>query len=1074
LEIVGKALLFQARSGKAIPGNNGEITVRRSKSIARRGIRMKPLPILNAAAFFLLAVILSYWIGGGMQAYAVGTVDKIDGTVIAGSIDNRISISITNPSANTPIEGVALEVFEKGRWISNIRIQADESGPLAPKSTRRFTVVFDISPDAEGDAVDKVTLVVTAKGALVDHPNPAFVVKIQKPKGSDEAETLQQPVLKLVKITGPPPIDPVTKKGARYDYTENQSGYTAITQRFGKDHSVFGVAVTYAPLEIIPGKPFHIEVEVRQRVFEEFQPDCTQNNIRSAKANPKWISQGSAGAGSFSPGVSIGAGSFKGWARSKDPLGCGDGIVKLKLYLIPEKPEYKDVFKKTFYDYSWKVESEGRDSGGTNSMGYGGEGKARLLFRYPDEYFFKLDIEITPHEYSSFLWSLKLQYRPPEPGQTAIASLPPFEFPPELTQPAAQGVGGTQVVSGEEIGNDVPEGDGSDREGTFEPNRLDPNRKDVSAKIREWISAAEPPENVTEGARFRYDPWGRKIGTTADGGIIRATSKPAYAQSTPEKTVWSMRKELDSVNHCTLEEYVVAKLQNQSIDSCQGRYKAPAAATVAKLTGLPLAEAKEKLEQAGLKPKLVAGKPASSKRDEGTIVSQNPAPGTKLRPGTSVTLEVYGPYNPNVTIPDVAKLSVNEAKARLEAKGLKARLIALGPAPSNGLSFKVKEAEPKSGVKVAPGTEVKVKVYGKYSPPLVAVPRVGGLSFSKAKDVLTRAGLKVSPKSAGAAPSEGQSAKVKSQEPGVGAKVTPGSEVKVYVFSKYVPPDSTIHEEITGQTETIAVGAWRMVGRTGPKVTSQPGCRRPVFQGNTVHYLTEPDYGYWDFSFTWKDPPPVIEPNKEYSIQITSQARRRGRPTGEAGVGARIGIAVDGIRGNVLKCFANGKEARPDYFAWSGFQSTANGVAKLILGTNDPDQFKISLWITDGGCSAALIGEYTYRRGPSTGPGPINVERADSVNFIGSFRLSDPTRSSAKYRGTVNFRAGGTFTSVEYVDGKRRTGKGKWSFNQARRTFIIDWQPGGRFEGNVSGNTHDFVIAGRWAEGNSGKLRINK
>ena len=128
-----------------------------------------------------------------------------------------------------------------------------------------------------------------------------------------------------------------------------------------------------------------------------------------------------------------------------------------------------------------------------------------------------------------------------------------------------------------------------------------------------------------------------------------------------------------------------------------------------------------------------------------------------------------------------------------------------------------------------------------------------------------------------------------------------------------------------------------------------------------------------------------------------------------------------------------------------------------------------------------LISEYTApgQERPTggteeTAPGPITVERADTVDFVGSFRLADPKRTNAKYRGTVNFNAGGAFVSVEYNDGQRVDGKGAWSFDRTRRIFAIDWRPGGRFEGTVSGNTHDFVISGRWSNGKQGRLRIYK
>jgi len=197
--------------------------------------------------------------------------------------------------------------------------------------------------------------------------------------------------------------------------------------------------------------------------------------------------------------------------------------------------------------------------------------------------------------------------------------------------------------------------------------------------------------------------------------------------------------------------------------------------------------AKKLLEDVGLVADPKIKESAKSEDQQLTVISQDPAPGTNLKQGNHVKLVIYGPYNPKVAVPDVAGLSVKDAKAKLEAKGLKVNLVASDPAPSDSLSFKVKEAEPKAGDKVAPGTEVTVKVYGKYSTPLVLVPGVEGLSFSDAKNRLIEAGLKVSAKAVEPAPSKDKSDRVKSQKPLVGTQVNPNSEIEIWVFGKYIP-----------------------------------------------------------------------------------------------------------------------------------------------------------------------------------------------------------------------------------------------------------------------------------------------
>lgn len=106
------------------------------------------------------------------------------------------------------------------------------------------------------------------------------------------------------------------------------------------------------------------------------------------------------------------------------------------------------------------------------------------------------------------------------------------------------------------------------------PNSINPNHPKVATLIKEWISSAEPPMNATDGANARYEHYGRWVGEGINGIIGKVTANPDdVAGRTPEKYVWDKRDKLDSVDHCTLGEYVIAKLKNSSIDHCKGRYK---------------------------------------------------------------------------------------------------------------------------------------------------------------------------------------------------------------------------------------------------------------------------------------------------------------------------------------------------------------------------------------------------------------------------------------------------------------------------------------------------------------------
>jgi hypothetical protein len=144
-----------------------------------------------------------------------------------------------------------------------------------------------------------------------------------------------------------------------------------------------------------------------------------------------------------------------------------------------------------------------------------------------------------------------------------------------------------------------------------------------------------------------------------------------------------------------------------------------------------------------------------------------------------------------------------------------------------------------------------------------------------------------------------------------------------------------------------------------------------------------------------------------------------------------------------------------------------------------PDNLTAVMGLVDGvwgdldSAIAGRCGGAGTARGSGRSGLPVN--QASAGHFVGRFNLSDPIRTEAEYNGTVIFSSDGTFTSVERGTTLRpniRNGSGIWSFDAPTLTFTIQWQPGGRFAGIVSGNTGDFTIAGKWGDGLTGRLRV--
>ncbi|WP_415407918.1 PASTA domain-containing protein [Sulfurovum sp. CS9] len=179
---------------------------------------------------------------------------------------------------------------------------------------------------------------------------------------------------------------------------------------------------------------------------------------------------------------------------------------------------------------------------------------------------------------------------------------------------------------------------------------VDPNSSNVATHIRDWMNNARPPRNAVPGANVRYSPKGNMM-DSVPGGTIRSTHDEGM-QIDPV-FLWKNKRSLDSVDHCTLEEYVIAKLKKQSIEKCRGRYQG-----IGDLRGKSVADAKDKLNKTKIKYTVKEETEAPSKEKEGTIEKHTPGPNSWFKRGKTVELVKYGPY----TYFDEAMTAVNKCK----------------------------------------------------------------------------------------------------------------------------------------------------------------------------------------------------------------------------------------------------------------------------------------------------------------------------------------------------------------------------------------------------------------------------
>ena len=108
---------------------------------------------------------------------------------------------------------------------------------------------------------------------------------------------------------------------------------------------------------------------------------------------------------------------------------------------------------------------------------------------------------------------------------------------------------------------------------------------------------------------------------------------------------------------------------------------------------------------------------------------------------------VVGPYRgggaqETGNVPSVIGLSAQEAKAAIEAAGLKVQFLLGDPAPSQDKALTAYSQDPKGGTSQAKQSLVKVTIYNKPAAgPAVAAPSLLGMSAAEAIKKLQAAGL---------------------------------------------------------------------------------------------------------------------------------------------------------------------------------------------------------------------------------------------------------------------------------------------------------------------------------------------
>jgi eukaryotic-like serine/threonine-protein kinase len=159
---------------------------------------------------------------------------------------------------------------------------------------------------------------------------------------------------------------------------------------------------------------------------------------------------------------------------------------------------------------------------------------------------------------------------------------------------------------------------------------------------------------------------------------------------------------------------------------------APDQVQVPRLVNLTEAQARSAIGDAGLTVTNVEFANSDTVA-AGNVISQQPQPDTYVDPGTGIEITLSS-GKPQVTVPNVVGMQLKDAKAALEALGLK---VTTDEQDSDEQKNKVLESNPEAGIKVDAGQTVKLS----YSDGPEQVPDVRGKTQAQAEQLLRDAGF---------------------------------------------------------------------------------------------------------------------------------------------------------------------------------------------------------------------------------------------------------------------------------------------------------------------------------------------
>jgi beta-lactam-binding protein with PASTA domain len=201
----------------------------------------------------------------------------------------------------------------------------------------------------------------------------------------------------------------------------------------------------------------------------------------------------------------------------------------------------------------------------------------------------------------------------------------------------------------------------------------------------------------------------------------------------------------------------------------------PSKVVVPNVVGKSLANARAELEKADLVA-VEEETQVTNNAPAGQVIDQEPKEGESVREGSEISLIVEG-SQPLVTVPDVVKRLLDDAKQRMTDAGL--TVVTVATPMSEGFQVnQVVSQKPGPNEQAPPGSSVELTVAAQK---LVSVPDVRFNPLALAKQKLAAVGLVAEEQTPELAPVSVAPGNIKSQNPAPGVQVPEKSPVKLIV-----------------------------------------------------------------------------------------------------------------------------------------------------------------------------------------------------------------------------------------------------------------------------------------------------